>query len=212
MTYMLRVEHKESLLFSCPIDTIYGRTLTLLALMLPNHLQERPQDAEVAIGRLVRTIEDALQENLEAHQRWMTLCASQSQEPAVVDIVASPENTKTSARFLCGGEGGDGGWPAGGGGGGGSGLLGSNGGRGADGALLLFQYDLEENLVDIDALVLPDTGKWMRPRHVVSVKAMLFGGGGGGGSATYLAQERFPLHGHALRSLEHSLMTIYNRK
>jgi hypothetical protein len=183
MTYLLTVTHRGAPLLSCPVSTVYGRTLVLFALTFPRHLQERPQDAQVVLGKLVRTIEDALQENLEAHSRWMTLCAAQNQEPAVVNVLSDSERVKTARSDLYGGDGGDAAWPAGGGGGGGSGPLGSSGGNGADGAAMLFEYGSDGNLIDIEAFVLPGTFNWTPPQGVASVKTILFGGGGGGGGA-----------------------------
>lgn len=181
MTYLITVTHRGTPLLSCPVSTIYGRTLVLFGLTFPQHLRERPQDAQVALGKLVRTIEDALQENPEAHRRWMTLCASQSQEPAVVYVVSDSKRFTTAPSDLHGGDGGDAAWPAGGGGGGGSGPLGSTGGNGADGAAMLFEYDIDGKLIDIEAFVLPGTFNWTPPLDVTSVKTILFGGGGGGG-------------------------------
>jgi hypothetical protein len=181
MTYLLSVVHRGEALFSCPVSTIYGRTLVLFGLTFPGHLQVRPQDAQVVLGKLVRTIEDALQESPEAHSRWMALCASRHQEPAVVSVVSDSERVKTAPSDLHGGDGGDGAWPAGGGGGGGSGPLGSNGGNGADGAAILFEYDSDGNLIDIETFVLPGSFDWTVPPGVASIETGLFAGGGGGG-------------------------------
>ncbi|BCF88735.1 hypothetical protein PPGU16_18020 [Paraburkholderia largidicola] len=188
MTYRLSVTHSGATLISCPISTIYGRTLALFGLLFPSHLQERPQDAPVALGKLVRTIEDSLQEDLEAHSRWLMLCASQTEEAAVVDLSSDSERVKTTLSDFHGGHGGDGAWPAGGGGGGGSGPLGSNGGSGAEGAMLLFEYDSDGHLIDIEAFVLAGKFDWKAPPRVAAVMPYLFGGGGGGGGGAISMQ------------------------
>ncbi|MFN4120464.1 hypothetical protein [Acidovorax sp.] len=181
MAYFIEVSRKGARLIYSPISKIYGRTLVLFGLTFPRHLQERPQDAQVAMGRLLRTIEDALQENLEAHSRWLELCTTPHEEAVLVDVISSSERVATTASALHGGAGGDGSWPAGGGGGGGNGLLGSSGGNGADGAAVFFQYDAEGQLIDVDAFVLPGTSTWTPPPRVASIKIIACGGGGGGG-------------------------------
>lgn len=191
MTFLLTVTQNGAPLISCPINKVYGRTLVLFGLMFPGHLQERPQDAQGVVGKLVRTIEDALQENLEAHSYWMALCDARPREPVVIDVVKEFERVEAPGH-LRGGDGGEAAWPAGGGGGGGSGPIGSTGGNGAEGAVMLFEYGSDDHLIDIEAFVLPGNFDWVRPLGVAYVKAILFGAGGGGsgGAAWVMAFTR----------------------
>lgn len=180
MSYSLTVSVDGSREISCSIDIVFGRTLALLGLLLPQHLSERPQDTAIAMGCVLRTIEFALQSSPSSHSKWMALQLSQMVEPVVVDLVSLDEVVKTSLDE-SGGVGGTGGWPAGGGGGGGSGPRGSSGGAGADGALMIMMYDANDQLVDIDCFVLQGESNWVCPAGVASVLVSAFGGGGGGG-------------------------------
>jgi hypothetical protein len=183
MRYELKVSRDGDLIFVAPITEMYAKIIALLGWAIPRRLSTFPQDAPILMGRMILTIEDAIQET-ELHSIWIALCAECGVAPIDVEVLGlSASAGKCFAHLDVGGGGGDGGWPAGGGGGGGGGLtVGGPGGSGAGGALVIFQRSSFGALVDVDVLVTPGEFNWVCPMGVEYVDTILIAGGGAGGS------------------------------
>jgi len=155
------------------------------------------------MGRIAFTIEDALQENLACHAAWVRLCAKQTNIPVDVQVTGLSGTSGADApREGIGGDGGKGAWPGGGGGGGGAGPNDTGvGGEGADGAIVLFEYSRDGQLVDVEAFVTPGAFKWICPHGVEFVKVIAIGGGGGGSGCRSVSKA---VSSDAIRSCESS--------
>lgn len=183
MPYSIQVFRDGQEILSAPISELYARTLALLCMVIPHHLVDSPQDAPILLGRMVVTVEDALQTSPAAHKLWIDLYDLGHTIPVEVQIHGLSLDGADARDVNGGGCGGAGAWPGGGGGGGGNGKeIGGVGGAGADGAAAIFQLDKQGNVIDIEALVLPGSSDWVCQAGVDRVKVILIGGGGGGGS------------------------------
>lgn len=183
MDAVLRVSRGGHLVLVAPVSQMYARSLALLSKVLAEHLAEHPQHSSVLLGRVVLTIEDALQSNHEAHQAWTSLYAAGHSVPVEVDVLGLTSDSSGGEHVGVGGAGGCGAWPGGGGGGGGNGSdTPGAGGNGADGALALLLFDKEGGIVDVDVFVTAGSSDWVCQAGIDSAKAILIGGGGGGGS------------------------------
>lgn len=185
MRCSLRVSQCGQVLFTTPVTELYARILTLFSLTVPTKLAERPQDAEMLLGRIVLTIEDALQETSTFHKAWTDLYAAGHLNPVEVEIIVKNEDgTACPPLGLYGGNGGSGAWPGGGGGGGGRGANGNgSGGNGAGGALALFEYSNVGEMIDVQPFVSPGEFGWVCPHGTASIDVVAIGGGGGGNGA-----------------------------
>lgn len=181
MSYKLQVSRSGYLLFEAALPEMYAKMIGAICTFGVQRLETRPQDSEVVLACLVRTIDDALQEHFKYHKQWKNLLANPDDQPLELDL----QGLKVSSERLAfghGGDGGEGAWPGGGGGGGGSGLLaGGSGGTGAGGACIIFALDQEQNLIDIMPLVTPGEYDWVCQRGISFVDVIAIGGGGGGG-------------------------------
>lgn len=183
MAYFLRVSQGGHLVFMASISELYARSLALLSMVLSKHLEEEPSHAPVLLGRVVLTVEDALQTNNLAHKAWTDLYATGHSVPVELEIIGLKTYAETGLGSGVGGAGGEGAWPGGGGGGGGNGEeAGGAGGGGGGGALALLVFDEEGNIFDVEVFVTEGSSNWVCQAGMHKVKAILIGGGGGGGN------------------------------
>ena len=182
MSYKIKASRSGTLLFEAVLTEMYAKMIGAICTFGIQRLESRPQDTDVVLACLVRTIDDALQENSTCHKQWQNLLANPDNQPLELDL----QGITVGSEFLTfghGGDGGEGAWPGGGGGGGGSGLLaGGSGGVGAGGTCIIFALDQEQNLIDVMPLVTPGEYDWVRQRGISFVEVIVIGGGGGGGS------------------------------
>jgi hypothetical protein len=171
-----------------PISALYAKSIALLSVLLPVHIAEFPAHAPALQARLSLTIEAALQENPGCHRVWLSLC--RSNDPISIELQmtgAFGVPGKGGTHWTAGGTGGGGAWPAGGGGGGGSGYVESGfGGSGADGAIAIFRWSNDGQVVDAEVLATPGSFTWTKPDGADFFKVILFGAGGGGGGGAVI--------------------------
>lgn len=182
MSYKIQVSRSGDILFEAALTEMYAKMIGAICTFGIQRLEIRPQDSAVVLACLVRTIDDALQDNITCHKQWQDLLANPDEQPLELDL----QGIKVSSERLTfghGGDGGEGAWPGGGGGGGGSGLLaGGSGAAGAGGACIIFALDQEQNLIDVMPLVTPGEFDWVCQHGISFVDVIAIGGGGGGGS------------------------------
>jgi hypothetical protein len=185
VTFALRVSRDGIEAFGAEISELYAKSIALLGLAIRLQLSRRPADGPVLIGRLMMTIEDALQGCLTLHSDWLAMCLDPTIECLQVEVlglsgeIAGHQVTPVGV----GGPGGRAAWPGGGGGGGGAGQEeGGHGGDGGAGAVVLFQYSQDYRAIDVEVLVSPGSFEWVCQKDVKYVEPILIGGGGGGGA------------------------------
>jgi len=181
LNYKIQISRSGALLLEAKLTEMYAKMIGAICTFGIQRLENRPQDADVVLACLVRTIDDALQEDLSCHQRWQDLVMSPGEQPIELDLQGLQVNSE-HLTFGHGGDGGEGAWPGGGGGGGGSGLVaGGSGGSGAGGACIIFALDRTHKLIDVQPLVTPGEYDWVCQRSISFVDVIAIGGGGGGG-------------------------------
>ncbi|MGV3525425.1 MAG: hypothetical protein ACO1RX_14435 [Candidatus Sericytochromatia bacterium] len=187
MKTIIQINYDDNLIFETHIEAFHARVISLLAQQIGTYVAERPQDESAYIARLVQAIEDSLISLPKALSAWRNLCEHSDFKPINVSILGmSGESGASAIDIFSGGSGGSGAWPGGGGGGGGAGLFarnGAKGGEGSDGAILVFEYDHNDSLVDIQVFVTPGTFTWARPIWLGGLKVICMGAGGNGGNA-----------------------------
>lgn len=185
--YRLRVSHRGIVEIDTTISEIHTRVIALIAVAGGQHSRNHPQHLPYIMGTIARTVEEALQSNVAAHSKWVTLCDNY-EEPLQVNLEVGASSTCSEVIDpFSGGIGGSGGLFGAGGGGGGFGLFeGGAGGPGAPGAGYLFQIADDDTGVDINALVTPGTSEVRIWPSTQRIEVLAVGGGGGGGAGRSL--------------------------
>lgn len=181
--YRLRVSHCGNSEIEAMISEMHARVIALIAVAGGQHSRKHPQHLPYIMGTIARTIEEALQPNVAAHSRWLSLRENYN-ETFQVTLEAGASSTCLEAIDpFSGGMGGSGGLFGAGGGGGGFGLFeGGAGGPGAPGAGFLFQIAEDDTGVDINALVTPGASEVRIWPSTQRIEIVAVGGGGGGGA------------------------------
>jgi hypothetical protein len=180
----LSVSLDDQPLFWADVPEVNARRVALLAWAVPSHTSQHPQHATALATILAAEVRTALR-STEFLEPWDHAClasaAGLSDIRVSVDLHAPDGPPSPNATSGAGG--GAGGWPGGGGGGGGGGLSASGaGGSGQDGALIVFQWSDEPDLIDVQMFVTAGTDTWHKRPWAKLIRVIAIGGGGGGGS------------------------------